>query len=140
MNTAASAIAERENVWREIAEWDWVWYRAQDGEEGADDLLHAVASTSNDCDEDWYGLGATECGLTGELTIPGMFSRMSASRCPRCCDVVGMPHGQQSPKNVNECRGFAVARIDALSASSSAGATADHTSRCARPRPRTRRL
>lgn len=97
--------------WREIAEWDWVWYRAPEGKEGADDLLHAVASTHNDCDEDWFGVGSTECELEGTLHIPGIFSRMAATRCPKCCDKLGMPQGDQSPKNIDECRPVVEARL-----------------------------
>jgi hypothetical protein len=100
--------------WRQVAEWDWVWHTAKDGGEGADDLLHAVAATTNDCDEDWFGVGYTECGLVGELTIPGIGGRMTAERCPVCCDVVGMPYGVQSPKNVDECRSIAEERVNGV--------------------------
>ena len=91
--------------WLEIAEWDWVWV-------GQGERLHAVKEITNDADEDWYGVGVTECGLySGYLNIPGIFSRMSAQRCLRCCERTGMPQGSQSPKNVDECKPVAQARI-----------------------------
>lgn len=91
--------------WREIAEWDWV-------QVGDGDRLHAVATLSNDADEDWFGVGTTECGLvTDSMRIPGIFTRMGATRCSGCCLKVGMPEGDQSPKNIDECRPVAEARI-----------------------------
>jgi hypothetical protein len=100
--------------WREIAEWDWVWVEGDAHKD--DEVLHAVRSLTNDAtvDADWYGDGTTECGITATLTIPGMISRMSATRCPACCDATGMPHGTQSPKNVDACRPIAEARITKL--------------------------
>jgi hypothetical protein len=100
--------------WRRIAEWDWVWYGSHDTARPARDLLHAVATITNDPDEEWFGRGTTECGLEGDLSIPGIFSRMSATRCPDCCRIVGMPEGEQSPKNIDECRPIVEARIAAL--------------------------
>jgi hypothetical protein len=93
--------------WRVIAEWDWV--EADDSDD-----LHAVDTLENEdtADAVWCGEGTTACGISGELTIPGMFTRMSATRCPACCDATGMPHGKQSPKNVDECRPIAEARIE----------------------------
>ena len=94
--------------WREIAEWDWVCV-------GRGDRLHAVATLTNDADEDWYGVGTTECGLaTDYMHIPGIFSRMAAPRCQHCCTKVGLPQGKQSPKNVDECRPTVEDRIARL--------------------------
>ena len=93
--------------WRAIAEWDWVVTR-----EGL--RLHAIESLSNDADEDWFGVGRTVCGLSGEFYIPGIFTRMGADRCVRCCDKLGFPRGKQSPKNVDECRPLVEARIASL--------------------------
>lgn len=102
--------------WREIAEWDWVWL-------GLGEVLHAVASLENEAtvDDDWMGRGKTECGLSGRLSIPGIFSRMSAQRCDRCCRATGMPHGKQSPKNVDECRPVVEARLESLAGVASKG-------------------
>jgi hypothetical protein len=97
-------------AWREIAEWDWVWL-------GAGNVLHAVADVTNDADEDWYGEGKTECGQSGVMTIPGLFSRMGAIRCVRCCKATGMPQGEQSPKNVDACRPIVESRLEATRAS-----------------------
>lgn len=45
------------------------------------------------------------CGRTAAwLHIPGVFTRMGAMRCVRCCDVQGLPHGKGSPKNDDACR------------------------------------
>jgi hypothetical protein len=91
--------------WRQTAEWDWVWL-------GAGNVLHAVGELDNaaTADADWYGDGSTECGRRGVMTIPGLFSRMGAYRCVRCCKATGMPEGQQSPKNEDACRPIAEAR------------------------------
>lgn len=95
--------------WREIAEWDWVLL-------GEGHVLHAVGALDNGdmADEDWFGIGSTECGRAGELCIPGVFTRMKAPRCSRCCERTGMPQGNQSPKNVDECRPIVEGRLEAL--------------------------
>lgn len=91
--------------WRQFAEWDWVRI-------GRGDILHAVGELDNadTADDDWFGEGATECGRKGIMRIPGLFSRMGAKRCGRCCKATGMPQGSQSPKNVDACRPIAEAR------------------------------
>jgi hypothetical protein len=95
--------------WLVTAEWDWVWL-------GAGNVLHAVDTLDNadTVDDDWYGVGRTECGQGGHMTIPGLFSRMGAIRCVRCCKATGMPQGEQSPKNDDGCRPIVEARIAAL--------------------------
>lgn len=95
--------------WREIAEWDWVLV----GEGG---VLHSVAKLINadTADEEWYGEGFTACGRGGRLYIPGLFTRMGAKRCDRCCDRTGFPRGFQSPKNVDELRPLVEQRITRL--------------------------
>lgn len=106
--TARSWQEGREPVWVETAEWTWVWL-------GEGMVLHAVGELTNAAtvDDDWYGDGSTLCGRQGTMTIPGIFSRMSAKRCERCCARTGMPQGHQSPKNIDECRPIAEARIAA---------------------------
>lgn len=45
------------------------------------------------------------CGRRAKsVTIPGVFTRMGAPRCQRCCDRLGYPHGIGSPKNDAEIR------------------------------------
>jgi hypothetical protein len=45
------------------------------------------------------------CGRTAvTVCIPGMFSRMGLPRCAGCCRATGMPPGDGSPKNSDECR------------------------------------
>jgi hypothetical protein len=43
--------------------------------------------------------GITACGLSGRLGMPGLFSRMDAPRCKRCCKKVGIPYGNGAPFN-----------------------------------------
>lgn len=44
------------------------------------------------------------CGqTTSRVSIPGMFTRMGAQRCSRCCAAVGCPPGKGSPKNDPAC-------------------------------------
>ena len=95
--------------WRVTAEWDWVQI-------DTDDLLHAVATLANedDADREWMGTGETACGRSGEMWIPGLFSRMGDRRCERCCERTGMPAGVGSPKNSEECRPIVEARVRAL--------------------------
>ena len=48
--------------------------------------------------------GTASCGLQTMFWIPGIFSRMGAPRCKRCCRATGLPQGKGSPKNDPECR------------------------------------
>ena len=63
-------------------------------------LLHRIARIEWG-DEAWhgYGLAVTACGREGEYLIPGIFSRMGAKRCVRCCRAVGIPAGVGVPFN-----------------------------------------
>ena len=110
----ASSVGE----WREIAEWDWV--SLNDDEPTSPATIHAIELLDNaaTADDDWFGVGVTACGKAGEMYIPGLFIRMAARRCPACCDAVGMPHGEQSPKNIDECRPIVEARLRALKGAS----------------------
>lgn len=38
------------------------------------------------------------------VSIPGLFARMGAMRCRRCCKAKGFPEGKGSPKNDVACR------------------------------------
>lgn len=97
------------DVSREVAEWDWITI-------GPGNVLHAPA-TWHDPDQDMHDTHATtECGITGWGHVPGLGARASAARCDRCCAHTGMPPGRGSPKNVDECRPIAAARIAALPA------------------------
>lgn len=84
-----------------LAEYDWVVTYAGD-------FLHAPARHIDD-DEWWDGDGVenlvTACGRTlKHPSIPGIFTRMGAKRCDRCCDNVGYPRGVGSPKNDDAIR------------------------------------
>jgi hypothetical protein len=102
---------EARSEWRQIAEWDWTWL-----DDGEDEVIHAVQTLDNEAtaDDDWHGIGKTECGKSGELWIPGLFDRMSAWRCSACCKATGMPPGRQSPKNDDRCRPVVERRMDFL--------------------------
>lgn len=45
------------------------------------------------------GTGVTVCGRKGELTMPGIFSRMGSPRCHECCSTLGIPRGKGCPEN-----------------------------------------
>lgn len=50
----------------------------------------------------WVGAA---CGRElGWVMVPGVGSRMGVPRCRRCCDALGYPHGNGSPKNDPACR------------------------------------
>lgn len=68
-------------------------------------LLHAPGNPADWDDWDGDPVDSTAlCGVGFRQTIPGLFSRMGARRCPDCCDRLGYPHGVGSPKNDPECR------------------------------------
>lgn len=60
--------------------------------------------------------GYTACGTGARLYIPGPFSRMETPRCPDCCDVLGYPQGDGSPKNDEEIRPLVRQRLSDLDA------------------------
>jgi hypothetical protein len=95
-------------TWRTLAEWDWVVIQEDD------EYIHAIAevASTTDVEVDWGGPGSTACGLRSAwLSIPGLFSRMGAERCPKCCEATGMPQGRQSPKNDDACRSLVEKRL-----------------------------
>lgn len=99
---------------RTIAEYDWceavIRVCTCDDDEVCrctDESLHAPSPDVADEFNDWDGdpiTGATACGIGQTLSIPGPFSRMGCQRCPRCCELTGMPQGVGSPKNDEACR------------------------------------
>ena len=92
MSGIAESDASQEWV---IGEWDW-WLLGQ-GER----LHHALTW---DPQGETFGHGFTSCGRGGMLSIPGMFTRMGAERCRKCCERMGYPQGTGSPKNDDACR------------------------------------
>ena len=52
--------------------------------------------------------------IRSRFSIPGLFSRMGATRCRKCCDALGWSRGTGSPKNDNRLRPWAGARLAAL--------------------------
>lgn len=74
-------------------------------------VLHRVIeqtwnSDDHEDDEDMWAVrncvGRTACGREGRWIIPGIFSRMGAPRCKRCCARVGVPPGDGTPWNDRE--------------------------------------
>ena len=89
---------------RHVVEWDWVVTRSHG-------RLHAPLVWE---DPEYHAMvpdGRTVCGVSGELHIPGFFSRLGLPRCQRCCAMTGMPPGRGSPKNDDACRPLVQARI-----------------------------
>ena len=88
---------------RELTRVDWVVSRSWN-------RLHYVDLTDEQC-VDLENEGILDgpirlaCGRTAAtISIPGLFARMGAGRCVRCCQVTGLPTGIGSPKNDVECR------------------------------------
>lgn len=95
---------------RERALWECDWATTLHG----DKLHHATKATLTDYQDYTSGDGETSCGRKLFLLIPGMFTRMGAERCGRCCDVLGYPRGTGSPKNDEKCKPFLSARLKGL--------------------------
>ena len=68
-------------------------------------VLHYVPGENEHTWDGWWDVGPWPkdrtgvCGETFPATLPGMFSRMGAPRCVRCCDVLGITHGKGAPVN-----------------------------------------
>lgn len=75
--------------------WEWDWGIATHGK-----MLHHAASLTFQSDYgETSGEAVTSCGRKLWLMIPGIFTRMGAPRCDKCCDALGYPRGIGSPKN-----------------------------------------
>jgi hypothetical protein len=68
--------------------------------------LHRVASIAWDGEALGFdpgdmiqGEGVSVCGKEGRMAMPGIFSRMGAPRCRRCCKAMGIPPGDGPPWN-----------------------------------------
>jgi hypothetical protein len=75
---------------------DWRLRWMQTGWSG--ELLHRVYAldwNEDTCEAD----GVTACGQMDVLRMPGLLSRMAATRCPICCDIAGVPRGNGAPFN-----------------------------------------
>ncbi len=93
-----------------IAEYDWL----QDTSARDDGRLHAPTEQIIDHyayywdhgEQYWetHDSGPALCGRDGWWTIPGVGARLTATRCPACCSLAGIPEGAGSPKNTPECR------------------------------------
>lgn len=90
-----------------VAHWDWV--RTPAGKR-----LHAPMVWDDPHEEMYDPHGVTACRISGELLIPGLFSRMGLPRCRHCCRLTGMPPGKGSPKNDDACRPLVEARLRSL--------------------------
>lgn len=87
---------------------EWVWWVTPTWR-----TLHAAASIDIDDGYETSGDGVTVCGRRAWLSIPGVFTRMGAPRCKRCCAGLGYPQGVGSPKNDAVCRPLVEARLAA---------------------------
>ena len=97
---------------RALLEWDWLVSRGGK-------LLHH-ADLSPDAAEEMEEMAALvgdirlTCGRRVSVAmIPGIFARMGARRCRRCCAALGYPEGVGSPKNDDACRPLVETRLDA---------------------------
>ena len=72
-----------------IAEIRWGWVSDENGK-----LFQDTCE-----DEKINGIGVTLCGIEGPVGMPGIFSRMGLERCPRCCELMGIPEGKGNPFN-----------------------------------------
>jgi len=78
-----------------LVEWSWVYTVGRGGYR----LHPLIEYDSKAFEEMCEGEGVTSCGIRGRFAIPGLFSRMGMPRCSRCCDALGWPRGNGSPKN-----------------------------------------
>lgn len=62
-------------------------------------VLHRVAAVERRNDLWCEITGTTVCGRRGEMHMPGIFSRMGAPRCKRCCALLGVRPGEGAPYN-----------------------------------------
>jgi hypothetical protein len=62
-------------------------------------VLHRVSEIDWDDGDMRSGRGVTLCGRAGELSMPGVFSRTSLTRCAHCCRLAGVPRGEGAPFN-----------------------------------------
>lgn len=107
---ALEGTSEKRDITRfqEIAEWDWVVTSTWN-------VLHSIKEIDWErADEQWGGeVALLACGIRTNVVIPGIFARMGAPRCKNCCRATGFPQGIGSPKNDDQCRPLAEARIEA---------------------------
>jgi hypothetical protein len=65
--------------------------------------LHRLSRAAWDApDEMVAGHGLAVCGRRGRMSMPGIFSRMDAQRCPACCRALCIPNGNGAPFNALE--------------------------------------
>lgn len=100
-------IADEIRELRSLAEWDWLITNRGN-------VLHHPHSGDPNPDVMGYHDVQFSCGRTSRWAwIPGVFTRMGAKRCDRCCDRLGYPRGKGSPKNDDACRPLVERRVKA---------------------------
>lgn len=88
---------------RELARVDWVVSRSWNRLHWVDLPDDQLRDLEDECVV--TGPVVLACGRTAaSVSIPGLFTRLGASRCVGCCRVVGLPPGVGSPKNDAACR------------------------------------
>ena len=81
-------------------EWRWRWMQTLHG----DGVLHRVRTFEAQTEDYGAGVknGTTVCGIsTRWLGMPGVFSRMSAERCQKCCKKLSIEQGKGAPFNAH---------------------------------------
>lgn len=80
--------------------WRSRWLQADRGT-----LLHRIAEIEWEGCDKISGPGVAVCGTTSHwFSMPGIFSRIGAKRCPKCCEALGIPEGHGAPYNSLEGR------------------------------------
>lgn len=98
-----SQTAEDVASFRSLIRFDWLVTKSWNRLHFADLSDAQVAEMEENCL--LYGSVTLSCGRTAAMvSIPGIFTRMGAPRCIRCCQVRGYPLGNGSPKNDDACR------------------------------------
>ena len=80
-----------------VDHWWGKWVQ-HDGRSG---ILHRI--DVHNCDE-WEenevsGYGVAACGFAAQFHVPGIFSRLDAPRCKKCCTKRGIAFGFGNPRN-----------------------------------------
>jgi hypothetical protein len=75
-------------------DWRKRWMQLRDN-----GTLHRVAAITWADSDEIGGHGTTACGRFAELHMPGVISRMAATRCRLCCLVAKVPPGEGAPFN-----------------------------------------
>ena len=82
----------------DINNWVWRWCQTRAGR-----ILHRLSDIDEQLDTEFIGRsgqGKSLCGISGRFFMPGIFSRLGAMRCKKCCKLAGIYRGYGAPYNV----------------------------------------